>query len=969
MISRFKLFSLSILLCSAIVAQTSNFLISIPLNYGSIILDKLENMKLPVYHISGEALITEADEECIANLESLGISVNVLDENVSNNKFFLLTLKKNLIDVELPNDGDILYRDKNSLIIKADEIDYSKGLNFVQLKKTPFLFTNQKVLTGTQFITSNDSLIRQIVAQVNVDSVRSYVQHLQDFETRYLLASNRNKVAAWIKNQFLSMGYTEVKFDSFYQNGVWHKNVVATLSPSSVSSYEVVVGGHHDAITYRDPMVKAPGADDNASGTAAVLEIARVLKKMSFTPDVKINFITFAAEEAGLWGSNDYADKAATASKKIKFMINHDMISNNSGVVSGSTVKVNYYTGAEDYREIAKLSTQKFSKLKARNGDANSGGSDSYPFWSFGYPAVYFEENVFSPVYHSEQDLISACNIDYCTEIIRASCATLLTALYIPDKIEQFDIVDLGDGKSLELSWTKSEESDIAGYKIYIGKSSGVYDSSITIPAASLEYIVRNLIEKKKYYLGISAYDVDGNESLIVEKSFTPLSIPLTPAALSDKPLMHSVQLVWSSNKENDLLGYNICRADLNAGQQVKLNTTIITDTTYIDNTTQDRIYYNYYIKAVDSTLNESAAAVIKSRAASLNSGILVIDETVDGSGTEMKPSDEQVDEFYSLILQDYSKTDLDIIKTGSIKLADFGIYSTIIWHGNDNTELSNPSKTKEDIKRYLNLGGNFLYTGYLPGKAFEQNTNYPATFSSASFISEVLKIKSVEKVFGSKFFGAKGEGDYNNIFVDTAKTKQSLNYHLSDIESITPTSEGNTIYFFDTKYDSATVAGSMKGKPVGVEYIGNNYKAITLSFPLYYMDSVQAKTFLNYALTKKFNELTDVKDNSDEKVQEHFSLTQNYPNPFNPTTTIEYTVPTSPFNPSSYQGERNRERLITLKVFDILGREVTTLVNEEKPAGNYKIKFDSKNLPSGIYFYRLTVGSLVETKSMMLLK
>jgi len=92
------------------------------------------------------------------------------------------------------------------------------------------------------------------------------------------------------------------------------------------------------------------------------------------------------------------------------------------------------------------------------------------------------------------------------------------------------------------------------------------------------------------------------------------------------------------------------------------------------------------------------------------------------------------------------------------------------------------------------------------------------------------------------------------------------------------------------------------------------------------------------------------------------FKLGQNYPNPFNPSTRIQYSV-------SSTQK-------VTLKVFDLLGNEVATLVNEEKPACTYEVTFDShsglsgiRDLPSGIYFYRLQAGSFVETKKMILLK
>jgi hypothetical protein len=101
----------------------------------------------------------------------------------------------------------------------------------------------------------------------------------------------------------------------------------------------------------------------------------------------------------------------------------------------------------------------------------------------------------------------------------------------------------------------------------------------------------------------------------------------------------------------------------------------------------------------------------------------------------------------------------------------------------------------------------------------------------------------------------------------------------------------------------------------------------------------------------------------SDEyKIPEGFNLSQNYPNPFNPTTSLQYTV-----------GSR---QFVSLKVYDVLGNEVATLVNEEKPAGSYEVEFNAhshsgevRNLPSGIYFYQLHADSFRETKKMILLK
>ncbi len=85
------------------------------------------------------------------------------------------------------------------------------------------------------------------------------------------------------------------------------------------------------------------------------------------------------------------------------------------------------------------------------------------------------------------------------------------------------------------------------------------------------------------------------------------------------------------------------------------------------------------------------------------------------------------------------------------------------------------------------------------------------------------------------------------------------------------------------------------------------------------------------------------------------YSLSQNYPNPFNPSTKIQYSIPQS--------------SNVTIKVFDILGNEIKTLVNEEKPIGTYKITWYAENLPSGIYLYKLQAGNFIETKKMILLK
>jgi hypothetical protein len=86
-----------------------------------------------------------------------------------------------------------------------------------------------------------------------------------------------------------------------------------------------------------------------------------------------------------------------------------------------------------------------------------------------------------------------------------------------------------------------------------------------------------------------------------------------------------------------------------------------------------------------------------------------------------------------------------------------------------------------------------------------------------------------------------------------------------------------------------------------------------------------------------------------------NFALEQNYPNPFNPLTVISYQLPI--------------ESWVTLKVYNVLGVEVSTLVNEDKKAGRYEAEFNASTLPSGIYYYRLTAGQFIETKKLILMR
>ena len=146
-----------------------------------------------------------------------------------------------------------------------------------------------------------------------------------------------------------------------------------------------------------------------------------VLRAAGYQPELSMKFVTFAAEEVGLVGSGVDAALMAQEGTPVRLMVNHDMIAHTLAPPGGRTVDLNYYAGAEAYRDFAWQAVVDFTSLAPHVGTANSAGSDSYSYWREGFPAIYFEETQFSPYYHSEQDILEHASVEYCAEVIRAS--------------------------------------------------------------------------------------------------------------------------------------------------------------------------------------------------------------------------------------------------------------------------------------------------------------------------------------------------------------------------------------------------------------------------------------------------------------------------------------------------------------------------------------------------------------------
>jgi len=800
---------------------------------------------------------------------------------------------------------------------------------------------------------TTDSIIALAVSRVNPDSIRYFIQSLQNFGTRYAYADNHFDVAMWIKNEFERFGNISAELDSFLVDSVWMFNVVATLPGRITQEEYVLIGGHYDSFSNVTPMFTAPGADDDASGTSATLEVARVISGLNYIPDVTIKFIAFDFEELGLRGSKHYAERAVNEGMKIKLVINNDMIAYTDENVPDSKVGVDYQD--DEIKDKVNYFFQNFTLVTPLYYKGT--GPDDQAFHAAGYQTLFFMEDDFNPYYHSPEETTDKINMEYCAEIIKINAAVLLKVADMPDKVKDFTAEDIGDGNSVKLSWVENIESDIIGYKVSVGIDSSVYDTTYFI--SDTVAIVSGLQEGTVYYFGINAIDSDGNESFIKKKSMTPNSLPLSPQNFADYPEWHKVKFAWIKNKELDLAGYNIYRSETTNGAFTKINTSVISDTSFIDENMVTGKYYYYKVKAVDNNQTEgNESATIRSMAVSLDKGILLVDETKNGNGSLFDPTDEQTDEYYQNLLSGFYYNNYDIDINGEVKLADLGAFSTIIWQGNDNTDFSSALNAVDAIKKYLDYGGNMFFTGFSVAKSFNGNIGTLNSFIAGDFLFNYFKIDtSINKISALFISASPIASGYNFIYVDSSKSGPITNYHIRKVEAISANDEGTEIYTYNSDYDSTTSQGSMQGLPLGVEYLGNDYKTIILNIPLYYMNETQSRTLINYVLHTKFNELT-----ADSEIDIHITptdyvLCQNYPNPFNPNTRIQYAISSKQF--------------VSLKVYDILGKEVAILVNEEKPAGSYSEEFNINNLQlsSGVYFYCMRAGDFVDTKKMILMK
>ncbi len=323
----------------------------------------------------------------------------------------------------------------------------------------------------TQPVAGDEQDIRSVLDALEPDSMMADIERLVAFDTRFMGSDSNWAAVAWIKNRFEGMEYA-VRLDSFEVNvdrrvagnsyvleKLVQANVVAARRGVISPDKKIVIGAHYDTISLDFVQAEqdfAPGADDNATGVAAVLEIARLVSDLQI--GLTIEFVLFGSEELGLIGSDAYAASALADGEDIVLMLGLDVLGTRSEVFPNAfTLDTTSPTLAlaEQIADAAEAFTDVFS----RDGSSNSRVmvtalgcrcSDHQSFLNRGFPAIGVFQYFANPAEHINMsvDTIEHVDIVYVSEITRAILAGTLEIAGFPRRSPDFDgsgIVDFSD--------------------------------------------------------------------------------------------------------------------------------------------------------------------------------------------------------------------------------------------------------------------------------------------------------------------------------------------------------------------------------------------------------------------------------------------------------------------------------------------------------------------------------------------
>jgi putative aminopeptidase FrvX len=274
---------------------------------------------------------------------------------------------------------------------------------------------------------------------INEINIQSHINELIAFHNRHSKSNFIHQVAEWIRNKLIDFGYSEndLFYHEYIEQGYQLKNLICIKK--GVSDKIILLCAHYDTILIsntEDIVSRAPGANDNASGVSALLEIARIM--LSIKTDYTIQFVFFSGEEQGLWGSKHYAKKMKDNNENLLLVINMDMCGETGFLSNNNTTFIDIDDGStgiiDENNEMSQYFGQKmeqygkdYTKLAIEFDPIYA--SDYMPFEARGYVCIgaydgsAIDEN---PHYHTQLDIPENLNMPFLTSVTKMVLAFVL---------------------------------------------------------------------------------------------------------------------------------------------------------------------------------------------------------------------------------------------------------------------------------------------------------------------------------------------------------------------------------------------------------------------------------------------------------------------------------------------------------------------------------------------------------------
>ena len=386
----------------------------------------------PLLRVSGGYLVTISDDNGSGLLES-GLYYELIAGDIDRDRL-MLDLRTDSANV---GRYPLVYRQGNLRLYEVGitEVDRTlkwPGLAPLRTQNLRFVYTTPPTMDMSAARDMVD--LTTLISQISEDSCESYVKQLEAFNGRLIGTSGNYASRDWLIDKLHDFGYDSVWTDTFVAVNFWDDppvasvchNVMAYKQGTDYPLNQIIVGGHRDGFP-----LESPGADDNASGTGATLEIARVLHDV----DTKHSFvfILFDAEEPGLWGAWNYAHRALQNGDSLTLVLNLDCIS----FEANSDTACLYGGDNNPYPELwDHLADSLTLGLDGWLFDSRAEW-DGIAFDQLGFRTISLGERYYPWGIHTAHDSSVYCNFDYMARVTQASLATVYVAseTYVPEPL------------------------------------------------------------------------------------------------------------------------------------------------------------------------------------------------------------------------------------------------------------------------------------------------------------------------------------------------------------------------------------------------------------------------------------------------------------------------------------------------------------------------------------------------------